>query len=306
MTEYRQYLPLLGLFLLGIVFALLLSTPSNIFTSRIYFSTELKINPATALLAREIVNIGNQEEISAIPDKIGDLQSIDFDSSAIKENLRANTMLVREYYTEELTNSVFLLVVQSNSKSSIHAPPICYRAWGYEIEKEGIEKIKLSNPDWLMTLPTDVDSLPLWARESMIESSLSGTIPVNSMVVVKRKSGSIVERRIVLYFYLIDTSSVNEQFNMVRVSTLSSISDRYSSSMENAKNLMAQVVPLIFEPANKSNEDMLIERLAAMGIVGFCIISVLIAGPLSMITYPKLIAMRKKRTNGNDVETDEV
>ncbi|MFC1945197.1 hypothetical protein ACFLWF_00420 [Chloroflexota bacterium] len=306
MAEYRQYLPLMGIFLLGIVFALLLSTPSNIFASRIYFSTELKINPATALLTRVKINIGNQEEINAIPDIIGDLQSIDFDRSATKEILRANTMLVREYFTEELTNSVFLLVVQGSSKSSIHPPPICYKGQGYEIEKEGIEIIKLSNPDWLMALPTDVDSLPLWAQESITESSLSGTIPVNSMVLIKRKDERIIERRIVLYFYLIDTSSVNEQFNMVRVSTLSSISDRYGSSMENAKNLMTQVVPLIFEPANKSDEDMLVERLAAMGIVGFCIISVLIAAPLSIIIYPKFIAIRNKRTNGNDVETEEV
>ncbi|MFC2040198.1 hypothetical protein ACFLTW_03365 [Chloroflexota bacterium] len=300
MTEYRQYLPLLGLFLLGIVFALLLSTPSNIFQQHIYFSTEKTINPATALLATEKIHIGNQEELSTIPDKIGDLQSIDFDGSALKEALMAETLLVREYFTEELTNSVFLLVVQSNSQSSIHPPPVCYKAQGYEIEKEGVEKIKLSNPDWLMTLPTDMDSLPMWAQESMTESPLSGTIPVNSMIVVKRNGESIIERRIVLYFYLIDTSSVDEKFNMVRVSTLSSISDRYDSSIENAKNLMAQVVPLIFEPANKSNEDMLVERLAAMGIVGFCIISVLIAAPLSIIIYPKFIAIRKKRTNSND------
>ena len=137
MDFYRRYSLLLGLLVLALVIALLLTTPASMFSPGVTFiDSELYRSSGDEAYVRTKMDFGNSEHVNAFPHQFSVWQGYDYDTAALKESLGADIILLRGYVRPGLYQPIFFLLMQARTESSFHPPPICYPAMGYEIEAE--------------------------------------------------------------------------------------------------------------------------------------------------------------------------
>ena len=295
MNEYKQYSTLIGSILFVLIVVILFLSPQDIFSSVSLIDTELSEASDGGIPVRIKMDLAQQEELNNLPHQIGDWVGTDQEMSGVKEYLGADVFLTRAYNKTDLTEPVFLLVMQTSNKSGFHPPPRCYEILGYEIEEEGKEEIGVADTAWVgMTInEEELSRLPQWQREEIEFSPYTGWISVKRLIVSKQDNGEITDRRIVLYVYIKDKMLVSDKIIMVQVSALIPTLGSYNGVVSASEELMAEVIPLLFQPHEKGK--MFITYLLDWGIGGYFIILLLFCIPLTIIIYPKVLARRRAR-----------
>ena len=295
MNEYKQYSTLIGSILLVLVIIVLFIGPQDIFSSVSLIDTELSQASGGGIPVKTKMDLAQQEELENLPNEIGDWVGTDQEMPRLKEGLGADVFLTRAYNKADLTEPVFLLVMHASNKSGFHPPPICYKAMGYEIEEEGQEEIGVADTAWLdMTISEEqLSRLTQWQREEIESSPYGGLISVKKLIVFKQYNGESTDRRIVLYIYIKDKMLVSDKISLVQVSALIPTSGPYNGVVSASEELMASVIPLLFQPHEKG--EMFITYLVDWGIGGYFVILLLFGIPLSIIIYPKVLARRRGR-----------
>lgn len=286
MGEYRQYAGLIGWFLLALV-VILLGTNTNAFRiGASFIDTELNRRGADTRFVRTTMDLSNAEEVGAFPKEMGNWTGFDYTTSNLEEDLRPDVLFMRGYFKLGLSQPVFLLLMQSGSGESFHAPIVCYPVLGYQIEEEATELVYIADASWAEEGPK---RMPAWAEQLELPF-FSGTLSVKKLVVFKEAQGKIVERRAVLYFYVKD-QAISGKVTMVRVSTLLPLSGSYGGAIKPAKELMGEVVPRLFQPRPPGR--MLISILADWSVAGYIIILLLFSVPLGLIIYSRFAARNR-------------
>lgn len=302
MGKYWQSVLIIGLFLLAITVMLLLYHPQpETEGTYVCIDTDLYKTSLYATFVKTTVDLGQQEHLDNFPKRIGEWQGIDRDaSSAVKEVLEADVLLLRTYSKAKLYQPIFLLIMQGPSQSSFHPPPMCYKSLGYKIEEEEEDKLFVKDTSWVgqinkQELTQISPTMPARARQELEFDPYRGQISVRKLVVFKENSNrEIIERRVVLYFYIEDVAMTSDKIGMIRVSALIPTSGPYDDTLRIAKEFMGEVIPLIFEPPEETR--MVITSLVEWGIGGYFIILLIFSIPLAMIVYPVVVARRSGRS----------
>ncbi|MBT3363233.1 MAG: hypothetical protein HN929_08950 [Chloroflexi bacterium] len=287
MIEYKQYAPLLGLFMLAILFVFLLSTPDDFTSRQMHFSTQLHSGTASDVRVNASLELGDDVQLQSFPYELSDFIGFDQSIGSLKETLGADSILFRGYTNEESSQLIFLLIVQSKSSLSFHSPRGCYQALGYEIEEESEEIIHVADPSWTPTHLINYEALPDWAKQELAVSPYGGYLPVNKIVVSKIEGVEIKERRVALYFYIKRWPS-SDTIDMIRVSMVVPTSGEYEESLNVAREFMGYTVPLILEPYDGGDEQILILSILSWGVGGYFLIILLLSICLSLVAFPKL------------------
>ena len=185
MDEYKQYATLIGSALLVLIVIFLFSSPQALFGTVSFIGTELYSASESKIPVTVKMDIGKEEHLKDFPLQIGEWSGVDHETAGVKESLGADVLLIRTYtkansFTFQL---VFLLVMQSSSRSSFHSPVTCYSALGYEIEEEGKEKVYVTDTAWIKepVVQEEIGELPKWAREELESSPYSGSHVVSHL-----------------------------------------------------------------------------------------------------------------------------
>ena len=261
----RHYSTVIGLFLLTLVIVLLCSSPQDLFCAVYFIDTELQGASENKVSVRVKVDLGKEEHLDELPLSIGQWQGSGQDAWWYEMVLNADVVLMRTYVKANESQPVYLLLMQSSSLYSLHAPPICYTALGYEIEDEGSEEVYVKDATWTIDFP----SFP---------------VAVKRLVVQKPLDDEGLRRRVVLYFYVKDRAFTSDKISMVRVSTPAAADGALNDSVDRAREFMSEVIPLMFEPHQEG--QMYVEHLAGMGPGGYFAIAGMLAIPLVVMLYP--------------------
>lgn len=267
MAFYRRYSLLLGLLTLVLVIVLLLSTPGFVFSTGVTFiDSELHRSSGDEAYVRTKMDFGSSEHVSTFPMEIGDWKGYDYDTTGIGENLGADVILLRAYERPGLYQPIFFLIMQAETESSFHPPPICYPALGYHIQDEGKEQVVVTDTSWT-------------------EAPSSITIPLKKLVVFKESGGEVTERLVVLYCYVKGNQLTSNTITMIRVEALAPIEGSYEGILNVEKDFAALTIPYMFEPTEEGEWNPLVIRLAELGIGGYFAIALLLFVPLAIIAH---------------------
>lgn len=276
MNLYRRYSLVIGLFVLIVIIVILLSKPGAIFTRGVSFiNTDLYRSSRNELYVETNIDFGDNEFIQTLPLSIEGWQGYDYDSSSIEEYLGADVMLMRGYYHANTYQPVFFLIMQSKAGSSFHPPPVCYQAQGYKIEEEKTTEFTVSAQGW--------------KEGELKDDTLTNiSIPVKKLVVYKESDGNIIERRVVLYYYVESSKFTSDTITMIRISALAPNDGSYEDVLEIEKDFAAQIFPYMFDPSEDNDAGSLLSQLTGAGPFGLLAIIALFAFPLAIMIYPKI------------------
>ena len=278
MEFFEHYSRIIGVLLLIFVIILLFSTPSMLLAKSITtIGTELSHASESETPVRTLMDFGSNEHMRAFPIQIGDWKGSDYNTTWTTEFLDADVVLMRAYSHPDSYQPVFLLILQSDNRSSFHPPPICYHALGYTVEEEATEEVVVQNLSW---------AEGPWMSER--DATFNGSIVVKKLIVAKESEEyeRVIERRVVLYFYVKENPFATNSVTMVRVSALAPIAGSYDGILNLTERFMADTLPCMFE---LRREDPVIFTLLASGsIPGKVAIIVLFLVPLSLIFYLQL------------------
>ena len=139
------------------------------------------------------MGFGSNEHVQALPTTIGDWHiSGSSNKSQLAEQLGADVILLRAYCQRGSYRPVFLLIIQSDNRSSFHPPIVCYPALGYKIEEETTEEIFISNVTWVQP--------PLYSHVEPEEAGyFNGSMSAKKLVISKESNGEVTKRKVVLY-----------------------------------------------------------------------------------------------------------
>ena len=178
----KEYSTVTGLFILALITAMLLSTPSTILAKQATFiDSELGRASGHETPVRLKMDIGSTEYMAAFPTKIGDWKSgTEYDMSKTEESLGADLMLARAYSRQGVhpATPILFMITRSSNRSSFHPPIVCYPALGYTIEEEATENIIVSNTSWIESI--------FGARK---QQDANRSISVKKLVVTKESDG---------------------------------------------------------------------------------------------------------------------
>jgi len=289
MGERRGYFILIGSVLLTIVIAILLSSPHDILSADLYLIDE---EPPWAISSgvpvKTSLNLNDTEYLENFPMQIKDWHGYITDASEAKELLEAEYLLLRTYVKKDFSSPTFLCMVKSTRQSNIHPPTVCYIAQGYEIEEDSKEIVYIKDASWIQRKgDIDINTLPEWMQkdvESTPDSQIGYWLSVKKLVVSKRSEDKTTERRLALYFF-IRTNSYTNQYHLLRVSALIPVQGSYDGQLSLTKELMEEVVPLLFNPSEKGDEIYLM-HLASTGVLGYFAIILIIGVPSAILAYP--------------------
>ena len=266
----KHYFPIIGFVSLVLVIIVLFSTTDLIFRSQVSFiSTEtgsLASRHGTPVLTK--MDFANNEQVQAFATSIGTWSAeVDYEASRFEELLNANVLLMRAYTSGDpgIYQPVFLLILQSSDPISFHGVKTCYRALGYDIDEEVLDEIEISDASWAETPET--------------------SLPVNRLIIAKRSGETVTERRLVLFFYIKDSSWTKDVYTLIRVSTVIPKTGSYDGILGIARDFMSQIIPYMFEPKTK-DDPMVIVALARAGIGGYFLIVLMCGVPLGFFAYP--------------------
>jgi hypothetical protein len=282
----EEYSKIIGLILLTFVIIFLLSTPTMILAQSITtIGTELSRATADETYVRTKLDFGNNEHMQAFTKQVGVWNASDYNTTEVAEDLNADVMIMRAYSHPKLYQPVFLLIMQSNDRSSFHPPIVCYPALGYTIEEEETkEQVIVHNISW--------------AAEHWVgpESPSNVTIAVKKLVVAKeaKEDGSVTERRVVLYFYVKERPLDPDTMTMIRVSALIPVEGSYDGILAISKEFMAETIPYMFE-LQREEEPILFTLLASGSRVDKVALALLFLAPVALIFYPELKKATKRK-----------
>jgi len=278
MDFYKRYSVVLGLLALAVVVVLLLSTPGFVFSKGVTFiDTELNESSGDETYIKTKVDFGSNEHIQSFPRQIGKWMGSDYETTKLKETLGADVLLMRAYVHPEYYLPIFLLISQSNSESSFHGVPVCFRAMGYDVDSDIKDEILIPARYWVDT------------KEPTSDTS---SIPIRRLLAHKESAGSITERRVVLYWYIKGNEFTSDTITMIRVSTTAPVEGSYDSIVELEKDFTSQCVPYLFELSDDETEQTLIVQLANSGPGGYALIVLLLSMPLGIILFPRICLFR--------------
>jgi len=276
MDFYKRYSLAIGLLVLVGIVVILLTSPSQIFSRGVSFiDTELSQSSGQKAYVTTKIDFGNNEHVQAFPTEIGDWQSIDYDVTVIKESLGADTMLQRTYYQSIVGNRLFFVIVQADTDSSFHSPPICYQSAGYTIEEEEKDEFVVSATGW-------VDE----TEERISPPTIS--IPVKKLVVYKESDGKVVERRVVLYYYVEGNQFTSNTITMIRISAIVPVEGSYEEILNTEKDFAAETFPYMFGSSDEGDTEIIFAQLTGAGLLGYFAIAILIFIPLAIMFYPRI------------------
>jgi len=280
MTSFlEEYRKIIGLLSLAFVIIILFSTPSMLLAKSITaIGTELSYATEDETRVRTKLDFGSNEHMRAFPEQIGDWKGSDYNTTAIAERLGADVLLMRAYSHPKLYQHVFFLIMQSTNRSSFHSPLVCYPALGYKIEGEGKEKIPVRNASW-------VEEPVFGASED--RSSINEIISAKKLIVTKGSSGTVTERKVVLYFYVKENLAPNK-ITMVRVSARAPTEGSYDGILNITEEFMGDTIPYMFELREEEEEPVLFTILASGSVIGKVALVMLILAPLMIIFYPQM------------------
>ena len=278
------YSKIIGLLVLALVIIMLSSTPTMILTKSITtIGTELSHATEDETHVRTKMDFGSNEHMNAFPLQVGNWTAYDYDTTQLAEKLDTDTMLMRTYKNPALDRPVFFLIMQSTSRSSFHPPIVCYPALGYPVEDEGKVQVPVQNASW---------AEGQWLSERDV--TFNGTITAKKIVVGKETGeGTVVERRVVLYFYVKDRPFASNTVTMVRVSAIAPIEGSYDQVLDITKMFMGDTIPYMFE----LQEDLppLYTSLASGSAIDKGVLGLLLLAPLTIIFYPQLKQRTRRR-----------
>ncbi len=276
---------------LALVIVFLVSGP-HLFSSTISFiDTELAAYSNDAQPIRVKVDLSEQEKLDDFPYLIGDWQGRDEDTEGLKEQLGANTLIKRAYHLENPFQPVFLLLMQSVSKTSFHPPTVCYPALGYEIEEETKDILYVKDTTWVdKWYDLNFEDLPGWAKEGG-KSPQYGEISVKKLIISDQEKA---DRRVVLYMYIKDKKITSNNISMLRVSAIAPPTGSYEEANAQALQLMGEVIPYMFDP-DKQEEKTFFTRLTDMGTGGYFLIILLFSVPVAIFLYSVIMSRRRTR-----------
>jgi hypothetical protein len=270
MTLYRRYSWLFGLLGLILVIIVLFSTPGLVFSPGVTFvDTELSRSSGSEIYVRTKMDLGDVNNVNALPKKIGVWSGYDYDTESLRENLGADVILLRGYDCPGLYQPINFLIMQAKTESSFHPPPVCYASQGFTIVEEDKESLLVTDTKWLAT-STDM------------------IVPLQKMVVTKESGESIAQRRVLLYFYVKGNQFTSDTVTLIWVEGLAPIEGPYDGILGVEKEFLASALPYIFEPGESKQWSTLAGRLANSGASGYFAIAMLIFVPLLVIIYPRI------------------
>jgi hypothetical protein len=231
------------------------------------------------------MDFGDNAHVQALPTTIGDWQNVgSCNKSQLAEQLGADVMLLRGYRQQGSYQSVFLLIIQSDNRSSFHPPIVCYPAVGYKIEEETTEEIRVSNATWA--------EAPWYPNVELEEPGIfNGSMSAKRLVISKESDGKVTKRKVVLYFYVKDNPVITDKITMIRVSAHAPINGSYEEALNLTKDFLGEVVPYMFEI--REEEVITAVQLAKSGIGGWLIIGFLVSVPIGIIVYPRIKSKRR-------------
>ncbi|MGB2854776.1 MAG: exosortase-associated EpsI family protein [Dehalococcoidia bacterium] len=273
MSFFRRYSAVIGGLILALVIIVLVSVPSNILARQATFiGTELQYASGNEIQVRTKMDFGDIEHMQEFPKKFGDWLGLDFESSEMAESLGADFLILRKYLNTHYYQPIDFIIMQSKERSSFHAPPICYRALGWEVEEEGVEEVSVSDVTWASASP------PI-------------SLDAKKLVAFKESNGEVEEREVALYFY-VKGRLFEDTVTMVEVAAPAPVEGSYDEALRELKDFMGETVPYMFEPAEQEGEMLAIYLGRSWGGRGLMAILVLI--PLAIIIYPMLRRGRKQ------------
>ena len=151
MNVIRQYSTVLGVMALALVITVLVSPIGGIFASQATFiGSELHRSSGNEVLVRTKMDFGSIDHLRKFPIKLENWNGLEFSTEKLQEELNADLILFRRYiHKPEYRQPMELLIMQSDDVSSFHPPPVCYKAEGYNIEEDGVEKIEVEDSGWI-------------------------------------------------------------------------------------------------------------------------------------------------------------
>ena len=268
MSFFRRYSLVIGGLILVVVIVVLVSVPSDILSQQATFiATELQHATENETRVQTRMDLGEAEHMKDFPMRFGDWLGLDFAPSEAAVGLGADVVLLRTYLNTSYYQPIHLAVVQSAEFSSFHPPPICYRAGGWEIDEEGVEEVLVSDVTWASALE------PI-------------SISAKRLVASKRSNGEVDKREVALYYY-VKGRLFEDTVTMVQVSATAPIEGSYDKVLQEIKGFMGETLPLIFDPGDEQEGEMLAAHLArSWG--GRALMTILLLIPVGIMIYPRI------------------
>jgi hypothetical protein len=268
MSNRSKYFVLIGVCVLTVAVTFLLAAPNFIFSPTItVIGTDLNKTSPNQISVLTKTDFDPQQ-IANFPRDVGKWHGVDYDTTATAQKLGAPVVLLRGYNPDTFTQPLFLTIVQSKADSSFHGPIHCFGA--ENIQDQAAEQLAIDNP--------------AWAKDN-------GTVymPLNKLIVAnKSPDGQILDRSVVLYFYVKGNQYYNDTITMIEVQGLIPLEGPYDGTLDEEKLFLSQITPLIFQlqPNQSGNWHPLIAEMAGKGAIGYLGIGAFLLIPLVIIFYP--------------------
>ena len=299
---WSRYSFVIGLTMLVFILVPLFSTPEQMTAEPILF-IDSELNRASegraTVLAK--MDLSNSEQLRKFPTEIGDWRGSDFDTTAVERFLNPDCLLMRSYSKPGLFQAIFFVVSQSKLKSSIHPPSDCYPSLGYTIEEEGQERIPIVNTGWAAKPPQDWPSI--YKNPEYGTLYFWGSIPAKKLVVFRQSNGEVIERRVVLYFYMKDNELTSTRMTLIRISALAPLTGSYDNIMNIEKEFVSDAFPHMFEVSKKKRGEINVVRLVKSGVGGCLLVAFLFSIPVVILISPRIHRLRLQRRRNQREET---
>ncbi len=268
--------------------ALLSTTYQDLFMHGIWMiDTELNEAGENSFFVRTKVDFGKGSYMESLPNDIDDWYGAgDYDWEHIKKALGADAMLVRAYTKTTNYEVAFFLVAQSDDPSSFHPPPVCFRAQGYNIEEEGSVRFTVPETEW---------AAKHW-RSELEGNVFKGSFSAKTMVISKEdREGNVTERMAVLYYYVKHGGVVPDNITMVQTSAAIQNDQAYDRTFEMCKELMGDMMPVLFEPDIIDKETTASYVVGEFGVFGYLMIIGGFMVPIAVAFFPvRVLRIRRK------------
>lgn len=278
MNFLRRYSLILGFSTLILIIVLLLSSSELLFSSGVTFiDTELNRSSGNEVYVKTRLNFGDYDQLAAFPMKIGEWTGWPYPTEKWEEILKTDLMIMRGYTRPGALQAIFFLAMQADTESSFHPPHICYASQNYTVVETSKDYVIVTDP-------------------SLAGPSGELKVPLERMVVVKKsKNGDIIERRVVLHFYVKGNQFTSNTITWVRLEALTSTEGSYEPALQQEKELLAAAMPLMFSSADKDEWNPIILELTDWGAGGYILIVLLFAVPAAILLFPRTPWGREKR-----------
>jgi len=251
---WEEYIGVIGLFGLSAVFAILFSSPEDIFRGTIIIDTGLHHKTPNELLAASDFDFYNQSDLERFPGEIEGWKSRDFSQAERQmQALGADVLLLRMYSYEN--EKIEFILIHSKTKSSFHSPEVCFRANGWEIINKDIEPVNI--PEW---------GSKIW---------------VNKLIVQKGNT-----KKVILYWYMWGQGITRNNKNCVLTRIEMSFVEDDAEVLGTGKTFIGKLLPDMYK-SRMASETIAEQMVDKFGILGAIIDVLLISLPLLMILYTK-------------------